>query len=214
MIVFSDQGRREVEARRLAALKAARGDAADSRVSAAVAGLQDAATAALNAQGEDPDGESDPRDAQVWAHLEDAQDAAGEAVRDQAMDAATDAHAAAEGAEKARANGPDGRFTPAGSGIPAPGDPPQAGDFRRPYQSAGHAAPSPGHQPPHAGPVPQGQPQPSDYQRGYLTEGRAATSPAAPARAQHVPHIDLTGSRGALRPIHPSAPMGPGGNHS
>lgn len=219
MICVTVQGQQEAEARRVAALKAAQGGGGDSPVSAAVAGLRDAARAALNAQGEDPDNETDPRDAAVWSHLEDAQDAAAEAERDQAMDVPTGAHAAAEGAmdaasEKARASGPDGRFTRAGSGIPAPGGARTADSFRRPYLDAGHAAP--GHGSPHSAPLPDGQPEPRQFHRGYIEAGHAAPSPGqgAPHSAPAVMHVNLTGDRGTMHAIHPAAPSGPGGQHS
>jgi len=52
------------------------------------------------------------------------------------------------------------------------------GQFRRPYISAGHAAPSPQHGGPHAFPAPEGTPAAVQYQRDYITAGHAADSPA------------------------------------
>jgi hypothetical protein len=65
-------------------------------------------------------------------------------------------------------------------------------DFRRDYLDAGHAAPSPLHQPPRDFPVPEGQPAAEDFTRGYLQPGHAAASPAA--RDSGMPQHQLSGS--------------------
>lgn len=52
------------------------------------------------------------------------------------------------------------------------------GKFKRPYLSAGHAAPSPGQSGPNRAPEPSGQIDASQYAHGYLSAGHAADSPA------------------------------------
>jgi prefoldin subunit 5 len=52
------------------------------------------------------------------------------------------------------------------------------GQFKRPYLSDGHAAPSPGQSGPNTATVPNGQPSASQYQRGYISDGHAAQSPS------------------------------------
>jgi hypothetical protein len=62
-------------------------------------------------------------------------------------------------------------------------------------------------------PVRPGQVEAQDFTRGYIEAGHAADAPGNPPglHSAHVPHIDLTASRGHLTPISPTAPMGPGG---
>jgi hypothetical protein len=66
--------------------------------------------------------------------------------------------------------------TPGPGSFPTPGHvTPQ--QFRRPYLSEGHAAPSPQHKGPHSFGVPEGQPSAEDYTRDLITAGHAADSP-------------------------------------
>ena len=60
--------------------------------------------------------------------------------------------------------------------APVPGEIP-ASRFRRPYITGGHAAPSPGQDPPHRDPVHAGHVSASMYQRGPLESGHAEDSP-------------------------------------
>ncbi len=77
-------------------------------------------------------------------------------------------------------------------------------DFRRGYLDAGHAAPSPLHEPPRDFPVPEGQPSAEDFTRGYLQPGRAAASPAVrdSGMPQHAPS--------ALAQVHGTGPAAAG----
>ena len=67
--------------------------------------------------------------------------------------------------------------TPGPGSAPVPGHM-TPGAFRRPYISAGHAAPSPQADGPRTFAVPEGHPDAQDYTRGYLPEGHASQSPA------------------------------------
>lgn len=83
---------------------------------------------------------------------------------------------------------------------PGPGTAPAPGElsaqrFNRPYISAGHAAPSPGHDAPHSDPVHAGHISASDFRRDLITAGHAADSPEndpghpVPVGAPEVPGV-------------------------
>jgi hypothetical protein len=118
------------------------------------------------------------------------------------MDGLEDDHVAAPGAAKG--------YEHLGIGSPGrpmyPGEPIQGPDFRRGPITGGHAALSPGHEPPNTAPVPEGSIRAQDFQRPALAEGHAAVTPS------RVPHVDLSGSRaGWARPVLPPA-AAPGGS--
>jgi hypothetical protein len=69
--------------------------------------------------------------------------------------------------------------------APVPGEIP-ASRFHRPYITDGHAAPSPGQDPPHRDPVHAGHVSASMYQRGPLESGHAEDSPGN-ANPRHEP---------------------------
>ena len=56
-------------------------------------------------------------------------------------------------------------------------------------------------------PVQPGQASPEDFRRGYLSAGHAAPSPGY--QGPNVPHVDLRGDRGQVRPLNPLAPAAP-----
>lgn len=69
-------------------------------------------------------------------------------------------------------------LNPGPSSFPTPGEI-SATQFRRPLITAGHEAPSPGHQPPNSAKVPPpGGIEASDFQRGFIQAGHASESPA------------------------------------
>jgi hypothetical protein len=77
--------------------------------------------------------------------------------------------------------------------APVPGEIP-ASRFHRPYITDGHAAPSPGYDPPHRDPVHAGHISASDFQRGPQTEGLAADSPGnANPRPTPIPAPEVPG---------------------
>ena len=77
--------------------------------------------------------------------------------------------------------------------APVPGEIPAA-RYARPYLTAGHAAPSPGHDSPHTAPVQPGHISAADFQRGNIQEGHAAGSPGNPAqRPAPVPAPEIPG---------------------
>ena len=69
--------------------------------------------------------------------------------------------------------------TPGPGSFPTPSHP-MPGQFRRPYEQAGHAAESPQAGPARSFPVTEGAPMATDFTRGYLTSGHATDSPANP----------------------------------
>jgi hypothetical protein len=112
---------------------------------------------------------------------------AGRAGRQEDSEAASGAHAAAEGWRDAMEAG-------------------HRDGAEKAYGDIG-VTDGPGH------PMQPGETGAADYTRGYVSAGHAADAPGSPAglHAAHVPHIDLTASRGTLTYINPTAPMGPGG---
>ena len=82
---------------------------------------------------------------------------------------------------------------------PGPGSAPTPGEmsaerYRRPYISEGHAAPSPGQDPPNTSPIHPGHLAASQFGRGPLTEGQAADSPGnANPRPMPVPAPEVPG---------------------
>jgi hypothetical protein len=82
---------------------------------------------------------------------------------------------------------------------PGPGSAPTPGEcvasrFNRPYITAGHAAPSPGHDGPHSDPVHAEHVSASEFQRGPLTSGHAADSPGnANPRPTPIPAPEVPG---------------------
>lgn len=82
---------------------------------------------------------------------------------------------------------------------PGPGSAPTPGEmsaerYRRPYISEGHAAPSPGQDPPNTAPIHPGHLAASQFGRGPLTEGQAADSPGnANPRPMPVPAPEVPG---------------------
>jgi hypothetical protein len=118
----------------------------------------------------------------------------------QAEEAASAAHAAAEGFQRVMATEREGCSDGDAAMLAAEPDGDTEGDAAT---KARKATEGPAH------PMMPGEIHPEDFGRGYLEAGHAAPSP------QHgppVPHINLTASRGHLTHINPIAPMGPGGN--
>ena len=82
---------------------------------------------------------------------------------------------------------------------PGPGKAPEPGEmsaerYNRPYIGAGHAAPSPGQDPPHSSPIHPGHVSASDFTRPLITAGHAADSPDnAAARPAPVPAPEVPG---------------------
>lgn len=114
------------------------------------------------------------------------------------LDIAMDDHAAFLAANKALTGA-----TPGPGSYPTPGHA-MPGQFKRPYITAGHAAPSPQHDAPHSFPAPAGTPVARDFGHGYLTAGHAMDSPANDTpRHEPVPSPSAAGEHQPV-PYHDS----------
>lgn len=86
---------------------------------------------------------------------------------------------------------------PGPASAPTPGEMP-ASRFRRPLITAGHAAPSPGQDPPHVMPGHPGHLDAASFTRGPLTAGHAADSPGNTAAPAPVPAPAVPGVPSAV----------------